>query len=286
MKKQLDKKLIKRLIKKLTTTFQELIGAIVFYTQIPIPIIVPYQLHRIARFAPWVGLLIGMGLVLVDILLAWLRMENFSRAVLLVCLWVALTGGLHLDGVMDTADGLAVQDPQRRLQVMQDSRTGAFGVLAAVLLIFLKIAALTDLSPAASVLSFPEPVAPSLFSLRTFGLLLAPAWGRWGQLLAIALYPYLKPTGKGAFLKQEIQLPQDLLWGLSCLGLLTGLQAWGTGHWQSVLGIFLGGTIISGLIGYWFYKKLGGHTGDSYGAVVEWTEAIFLSFLVLGKTLL
>ena len=293
MKKQLDKKLIKRLIKKLIITFQGLIGAIVFYTPIPIPIIVPYQLFRIARFAPWVGLLIGMGLVLGDILLAWLGMKSFSRAVVVVCLWVALTGGLHLDGVMDTADGLAVQNPQQRLQVMQDSRTGAFGVMAAILLIFLKIAALTDLTDLApsfptfslassSITSTPVsiPFFSSLFTLRTFGLLLAPTWGRWGQVLAIALYPYLKPTGKGAFLKQEIQLPQDLFWGLGCLGILAGLQAWGMQHWQSTLGIFLGGAIISGLTGYWFHRQLGGHTGDTYGAVVEWTETIFLVFLV------
>jgi adenosylcobinamide-GDP ribazoletransferase len=127
----------KELIKKLIMTWQGLIGAVVFYTQIPIPAIVPYQIYRIARFAPWVGLLIGTSLVLGDTFLAWLGVANFSRAVLLVCLWVLLTGGLHLDGVMDTADGLAVQDPQKRLQVMQDSRPGAFGVLAAVLFIFL-----------------------------------------------------------------------------------------------------------------------------------------------------
>jgi adenosylcobinamide-GDP ribazoletransferase len=285
----MEKELIRKLIEKLLITWQGLIGAVVFYTQIPIPAIVPYQIYRIARFAPWVGLLIGMILVLGDTLLGWLGVANFSRAVLLVCLWVLLTGGLHLDGVMDTADGLAVQDPQKRLQVMQDSRTGAFGVLAAVLLIFLKVAALTDLTNLTNLTNLtiapsnflPAPLSASLFTFRNFGLLLAPTWGRWGQVLAIALYPYLKPTGKGAFLKQEMQLPQDLCWGLGCLSIITGLQVWGMGHWQSALGIFMGGAIISGLTGYWFDRQLEGHTGDTYGAVVEWTEAIFLSFLVI-----
>lgn len=270
----MKKQLIKRLIKKLIGIFQGLIGAVVFYTQIPIPSILPYQIYRIARFAPWVGLFIGGCLVLGDLLLAKLGLVDFSRAVWLVCLWVALTGGLHLDGVMDTADGLAVQDPQQRLQVMQDSRTGAFGVMAAILLILLKIAALTDLS---------SHLSPYSSSLRMFGLLLAPTWGRWGQVLAIALYPYLKPTGKGAFLKQEIKLPQDLCWGLACLGILAGFQGWKTGNWQSTLSVFIGGGVISGLTGYWFHRRLGGHTGDIYGAVVEWTEAIFLSVLVIYK---
>lgn len=267
-------------------TYQGLIGAVVFYTQMPIPSIIPYQIYRIARFAPLVGVLIGMVLVLGDTLLGWLGIAYFSRAVLLVSLWVLLTGGLHLDGVMDTADGLAVQNPQQRLQVMQDSRTGAFGVLAAVLLIFLKVAALTDLSNLSNLSISPSnslavPLLTSLFSLKNFGLLLAPTWGRWGQVLAIALYPYLKPTGKGAFLKQELRLPADLFWGMACLGILTGLQIWSMGHWLVVLGIFLGGAIISGLTGYWFDRQLGGHTGDTYGAVVEWTEAIFLIFLVI-----
>ena len=285
----MEKELIKKLIISFQITCQGFIGAIVFYTQIPIPAIIPYQIYRIARFAPWIGLLIGIVLVLGDTLLGWLEVANFSRAVLLVSLWVLLTGGLHLDGVMDTADGLAVQNPQQRLQVMQDSRTGAFGVLAAVLLIFLKVAALTDLTNSTN--STNLSIAPSnslsvtlftsLFTLRNFGLLLAPIWGRWGQVLAIALYPYLKPTGKGAFLKQELRLPADFFWGIACLGILTSLQVWGMGHWQSALGIFLGGAIISGLTGYWLDRQLGGHTGDTYGAVVEWTEAIFLIFLVI-----
>lgn len=275
--------MIKKLIISFQITWQGFLGAIVFYTQIPIPAIIPYQIYRIARFAPWVGLLIGMVLVLGDTLLDWLGVASFSRAVLLVSLWVLLTGGLHLDGVMDTADGLAVQDPQQRLLVMQDSRTGAFGVLAAVLLILLKVAALADLTglSIAPSNSFSVPLVTSLFTLRNFGLLLAPTWGRWGQVLAIALYPYLKPTGKGAFLKQELHLPQDLFWGITCLGILTGLQVWSIGNWLVVLGVFLGGTIISGLTGYWFDRQLGGHTGDTYGAVVEWTEAIFLIFLVI-----
>ncbi len=282
-------KLLFKSCQKILITFQGFIGAIVFYTQIPIPAIIPYQIYRIARFAPWVGLLIGMVLVLGDTLLGWLGVANFSRAVLLVCLWVLLTGGLHLDGVMDTADGLAVQNPQQRLQVMQDSRTGAFGVLAAVLLIFLKVAALTDLNRLSNSInisisppiSLPISLSASLFTLKNFGLLLAPMWGRWGQVLAIALYPYLKPTGKGAFLKQELRLPYDLFWGITCLGILTGLWVWSMGTWLSALGIFVGGAIISGLTGYWFDRQLGGHTGDTYGAVVEWTEAIFLSFLVI-----
>jgi adenosylcobinamide-GDP ribazoletransferase len=176
---------------------------------------------------------------------------------------MALTGGLHLDGAMDTADGLAVQDPKRRLEVMTDSATGAFGAMTAVVLLLLKTAALTDME-----------------ANRGFALMLAAGWGRWGQVVAIALYPYLKPTGKGAFHKQTIRPYLDIGLGLVFLlstaggyGLLTSTQIWGVG-WS-----VLGGGVIALLAGAWFHRQLGGHTGDTYGAVVEWTEALCLCWL-------
>jgi len=257
--------------RKLVKGLKGLIGALVFYTRLPVSEKIPYEIDRIGRFAPVVGLLLGICLVIGNRGLEWLGIGSFSRAVLLVCLWCLLTGGLHLDGVMDTADGLAVQNPQLRLRVMQDSQTGAFGVMAGGLLILLKVAFLTDL----------EYSNTFIYSSRFWALLLAPVWGRWGQVLAIALYPYLRPTGKGAFLKAEMQLPIDFLWGAGCLILLTGLQIWGTGNLPFTLGLFLGGGTIAWGVGYWFYKRLGGHTGDSYGAVVEWTEAAFLGLVLV-----
>jgi adenosylcobinamide-GDP ribazoletransferase len=257
--------------RKLVKGLKGLVGALVFYTRLPISAKIPYEIDRIGRFAPVVGLLLGICLLVGDRGLGWLGLESFSRAVLLVGLWCLLTGGLHLDGVMDTADGLAVQNPQLRLQVMQDSQTGAFGVMAGGLLLLLKVAFLTDL----------EYDHTFTYNSRFWALLLAPVWGRWGQVLAIALYPYLRPTGKGAFLKAEMQLPIDLFWGAGCLLLLTGLQIWGTGNWLFPLGLFLGSGTIAGGVGYWFYRRLGGHTGDSYGAVVEWTEAAFLGLVLV-----
>ncbi len=232
------------------------LGAIAFYTIIPVPIAWP-DFGRIARWIPLVGLFLGLILVLLDITLAGLGMPPLTRAVVLVGVWVYLTGGLHVDGVSDTADGLAVTDPQRRLAVMADSVTGAFGVMAVTMVLLLKIAALTDLS-----------------DNRALALILAPIWGRWGQVMAIALYPYLKPTGKGAFHKVAFCLPWDcggVIWGL--IALFGGLR-WG------IIAISAG-IALALLTGYWLYRRLRGHTGDTYGAVVEWTEALFLVFLTI-----
>jgi adenosylcobinamide-GDP ribazoletransferase len=161
---------------------------------------------------------------------------------------------------MDTADGLAVGDPKRRLQVMMDSATGAFGAMAAIMIIILKITALTE-------------IAENHYLV----LMSACGWGRWGQQMAIACYPYLKPTGKGAFHKQAIRSYLDLFpsWFL-----LLGLSAvvWLIHPQKLVLavGMVLAGSVISVVTAAWFNYKLGGHTGDTYGAVVEWTEALFL----------
>jgi adenosylcobinamide-GDP ribazoletransferase len=200
---------------------------------------------------------LGLILVLLDITLASLGMPSLTRSVILVGVWVYLTGGLHLDGVSDTADGLAVTDPQRRLEVMADSVTGAFGVMAVTIVLLLKIASLTDLS-----------------GNRDLALILAPIWGRWGQLMAIALYPYLKPTGKGAFHKASFLLPWD------CGGVIWGLIGLAWGGWWGIITI-IAGIAIALTTGYWFHRRLGGHTGDTYGAVVEWTEALFLVFLTI-----
>ncbi|WP_346291245.1 adenosylcobinamide-GDP ribazoletransferase [Sphaerothrix gracilis] len=241
-------------------------GALVFYTTLPLPQNWPLDFLRIARFAPLIGLLIGGGLGLVDFGLLQLGLPLLTRSVLVVAIWLAFTGGLHLDGAMDTADGLAVQDPRKRLTVMADSVTGAFGAMTAVVLIGLKVAALSELALD-----------------RWLALMIVAGWGRWGQVLAIALYPYLKPTGKGAFHKQHIRFPWDLLPGLLALTLL-GLGQWAIVPdlgWQ-ILANHLAGLAIALLTGAWLNYRLGGHTGDTYGAVVEWTEALLLCWLSRG----
>ena len=129
------------MLKQLST----LVGAIAFYTCLPVPQRWTLRLDGIARWAPVVGLGIGGLVGLLDCGLGYLGMPILTRSAIVVAVWVTITGGLHLDGAMDTADGLAVLDPQRRLQVMADSYTGAFGAMTAGIILLLKVAALTDI---------------------------------------------------------------------------------------------------------------------------------------------
>ncbi|MCG9891843.1 MAG: adenosylcobinamide-GDP ribazoletransferase [Thermosynechococcaceae cyanobacterium MS004] len=258
-------------------------GALVFYTILPLPQHWPLEFSRIARWAPWIGGLIGVFLTLTNHLLQQWSASDLLRGVLVTALWILITGGLHLDGVMDTADGLAVLDPERRLSVMSDSRTGAFGAIAAIVLVLLKVAAISDLSPNAP-------------------LWVIPIWGRWAQWYAIARYPYLKPDGKGAFHRRSLKLPQDLgpslVLFLGILGLywhrqpssISGLKSGLTSGLASGLtpglvsgllqtGISLG---IAWGVGAWFNQRFHGMTGDLYGAITEWTEALILCSFSLG----
>ncbi|BBD59556.1 cobalamin synthase [Nostoc sp. HK-01] len=242
-----------------------LIASVIFYSVIPFPYIHGLDFRGVSRFAPIVGLLIGGILGICDTGMIYLGIPVLTRGALIVCAWIALTGGLHLDGAMDTADGLAVGNPEKRLEVMADSATGAFGAMAAIAIVLLKTSALTDIE-----------------AHRWLILIAACGWGRWGQQLAILRYPYLKPTGKGAFHKEAIRSYKDIIPGLLLLLSLSGLL-WliDSQNLFLALAMILAGSAIAWLTGVWFNHKLGGHTGDTYGAVVEWTEALFLCVLTV-----
>jgi adenosylcobinamide-GDP ribazoletransferase len=254
----------------LTNNFTSLLAAIAFYTCCPIPANLQLDFARIARWAPLIGVLLGGGLGLIDSGLEWLEMPELIRSSLIVAIWLWWTGGLHLDGAMDTADGLAVQDPDRRLTVMSDSVTGAFGAMVAVIIILLKAAALSAIA-----------------TEKIWVLMLVAGWSRWGQVLAIALYPYLKAEGKGAFHRQGMKLPQDVLVGMVVLLAVTGFQIYIQPQNWLVLGLrSLAGGGVAVLMGYYFDRKLGGHTGDTYGAVVEWSETLLLCLFTIPQNLI
>jgi adenosylcobinamide-GDP ribazoletransferase len=236
------------------------IAAVMFYTCIPLPATWPVEFAGMTLYAPIVGLGLAIGLGGVWQGLTALDLAASLSALLVVALWIGITGGLHLDGAMDAADGLAVTDPVRRLEVMSDSRSGAFGVMAAIVLIGLKTLAIASLAQG-----------------HLWVLIAACTWGRWGQLAAIVRYPYLKPTGKGAFHQEWLTSPWQivpmflLVFGLNFLPLV-----WGHSTVPMAFGLAVGGGAIALGVGAWFQAQFGGQTGDTYGAIVEWTEALVL----------
>ncbi len=240
-----------------------LLAAWIFYTRVPLPYLTlgAADFQGIARWLPLVGLIIGLALILTDLGLRSL-VPDPVRAVGVLWLWISITGGFHLDGVADTADGLSVdahdhEGQQRRLAVMSDSRVGALGGVALILVVLIKVSAL---------LSITATQWPYLG--------LAPAWGRWGQMITIKLYPYLKEKGQGRFLKDSTRAFDLLPMSLGLILITWGLGVWTDLELRSLLLWSVGVAGISLGISWRLARRLGGHTGDTYGAVVEWTEAM------------
>ena len=238
-------------------------SAVIFYTRLPLPRSWTNCWQRIARWASLIGLILGLLMGFTHSALLKVGFSPLVAGAVITSLWLGATGGLHLDGAMDTADGLAVVDSQKRLEVMRDSATGAFGSMVAIVILLLKTSAISDIT-----------------HFSWLFLMLAMSWSRWGQLIAIALYPYLRATGKGAFHKEHLSIYADIF--LSSLIVLLG--SWsgvllGVISWWQLLGVIGGCSAITLSAGYYFYYQLEGHTGDTYGAVVEWSEVFILLFL-------
>ncbi len=243
---------------------RDLSGAWIFYSVLPAwPVVAP-RFTRIARFAPWIGAVLG-GLQA----LLWAALDGrvplLAQVALTLALALWLTGGLHMDGAMDTADGLAAGE--RLLEAMDDSRVGACGAQALALLLLLRSAALACLGPAA-------PVA----------LVWAAIWGRVAPLPAMAHFPYLRPGGTAAFHRRHwaglaVELRPTLLLVVAlAVPTLTLVRP------PALAAALLAGGAVAWRVPHRLGRRLGGHSGDSYGACVEWAEtlALLLSGLVLA----
>ncbi len=243
---------------------RDLAGAWIFYSVLPAwPAPAP-RFERIARFAPWIGAVLGA----LQALLWWGLQGHVplvAQVALVLALGLWLSGGLHMDGVMDSADGLAAGD--RCLEAMADSRVGASGVQALVLVLLLRTAALALLGAAA-------PMA----------LVWAAVCGRLAPLPAMAWFPYLRPGGSAAFHRAHgAALAVELRPTLLLLPLLLLLPWPGLASWPVPTGLvaLVPALFVPVALG----RRLGGHSGDTYGACVEWSESLGLLLIAAALRL-
>ena len=216
------------------------------------------DLGRAAGWFPVVGLGMGACLALASIAIDHISPPGVG-AMLLVALWAAMTGGLHLEGLADTCDGLGGGwSRERTLSIMWDARTGPYGVTAIVLVLGLKATALASL---------PE-------GLAWRALVLAPVLARAGPLLLVALCPAARPEGAGHALAAGARWPALVAGGLvATLVSIATLGAWG------MLPLGLAGGLAWAWATY-LRRRLGGFTGDTLGALIETTEAGVLTLAV------
>jgi len=234
------------------------------------PIIKP-RFQRIARFAPLIGIVIGLLQSFFWILLRYFKWPNISAALISIAIGIFITGGLHIDGLMDTADGIGA-GPSKRIDAMKDSRIGAIGVQSLVIILILQIAAIIKL----------DFYAPFAFPIAAF-------WGRVSQIFAIGNYKYI-------FKQKSVSMHKKHWEGISkeirpsliiiFLGIIFFLFSNNINISNSLLliSIVLSGLITSILIPHFINKSLGGHNGDSYGAglvITETTNLLILSIILV-----
>ncbi|MCM8815598.1 MAG: adenosylcobinamide-GDP ribazoletransferase [Candidatus Omnitrophica bacterium] len=240
---------------------KRLLIAITFLTRLPIPVSKEISQKDMARITPFftlVGVIIGCLLILINYALSFI-FPNFAVNTIIVISLFAITGGLHLDGLMDTFDGLLSGKNQvRKLEIMRDSRVGAMGVASAICIFASKLAFLNALS----------------LSDKVNALLLFPIFGRWSMVFAISFFPYAnaKP-GLGSLFVEHARKSYVFWATIPVIILAIPLLLWKA--FPVLIVIFL----FTWLIGRSISKKLGGLTGDTYGAICEIIETLSLAIL-------
>jgi len=216
---------------------------------------------RASRFAyPVVGIVLGLLLAGLSWILQRAGVAPALSAFLIVAVLAALTGGLHLDGLADTSDGLFLWgDASRRLAVMRDPHVGSYGVTMVVLILLGKYAALSSMTG----------------SVRALALFGALAVSRSLIVVSAGFAPYARPEGTGRLLI-EATTPQEAIAAAALSLLVASLTSQVAGLAAGVTALALTGglTMLA-------RRRLGGVSGDTLGALAELSETAYL--LILGS---
>ncbi len=231
----------------ITSVWRDAKTALSFLTTVPVGYADSAQPGRAFAYFPLVGGLIGGVLAA----LAWaLPFSAAVNAVLVLAAWVIITGGLHLDGLGDSCDGLLASVPvARRLEIMKDPQTGSWAVIGLILVLLGKWASLMQMS------------IPAL-------LVLPPVAGRWGMVLQASAFAYARESGLGGYFRQGLGRVQVIIATVTALVLFVAFGGWIAG--LAVAAVTL---VMAFGLGRWAAGRLGGGlTGDVYGATCELIE--------------
>lgn len=258
-------------------------AALSMFTTLPsptFPAITRRTAHRAVVALPWVGLVLGLLSAAFSGVLLMIGAPPLLAAATLLGLLAWWTGGLHLDGVADVADGLGSRAPATRaLQIMKRSDIGPMGVISLVFVLLLGISALSGLVPdspgLAGWLHWVLPVA------------LGPAWGRFTILLATTeRSPSARPDGFGSLVTGAGTTGTIIATG-SVLALITV----GTGSLFGAGGMLVLAAASALAVGWallWLrhlVRRFGGVTGDCFGSLIETAQLAYWLCLTIGLPL-
>jgi len=246
------------------------LAALKFLTIIPLPWRREASLEEVGRsigYFPVIGLIIGLILAGLNWLLSLFLPSAVVNGLLIVSM-VVLSGALHLDGFVDTCDGIAGHKTvEERWRVMHDSRAGAFGIVGVFLLLLVKYVSLS---------SVPE-------NLLMVTLVLMPVVSRWAMVYTVFAYPYARPAGLGRIFKQGASWQGFTIATVITLAVAIGLTRLAniTYFYLAGLAIMLAIWVIVVAMATYLKRKFAGLTGDTYGAINEVAEVCVLILICL-----
>lgn len=249
----------------MTAWLRSLGDAVRFLTLVPVPGPGSHDASDGLSLFPLVGLLIGAASAVVG-LGAYHLFGAPLHVVAVVAATSIITAGVHLDGLADTCDAVfSWRSRERKLEIMTDSRIGAMGAIALVLVIAFKIAALLALG-----------------EYWWLGALFCPVFGRWADLYGIASFPAAKAEGLASSVRAGA--PSGHL--LQATGLTVVLTAplWFFGEWIPLFAALVAAVLAVHALAAAVVRSLGGLTGDVYGALSEIGEVLALLALCAALT--
>ncbi|MBI2861109.1 MAG: adenosylcobinamide-GDP ribazoletransferase [Chloroflexi bacterium] len=242
-----------------------LLAALHFLTVLRLPWVResrPDELGRSTAYFPLVGLFVGLALAGLYWLLGQALPAPLVTA-LLVASMAALTGAMHLDGFIDTCDGIAGhRTVEERWRIMHDSRAGGIGVAGVIILLLVKYASLSSVPPA----------------LMMASLVLMATVSRWGMTYAVFAYPYARPSGMGKAFKEGAGWPGFVI--ATLITVAVALALWPALGLSSLFALVAAWVVIVAVASY-LKRKLSGLTGDTYGAINEIAEITVLVVIIL-----
>lgn len=240
---------------------ESIVVAFQFLTRLYLPINVEWDTTNLRRSLMWFGLVGAfIGVILAGAMTLFNRFDLIPAvsAIIILLIWIFITGGMHIDGISDMADGFfSMRDKEKTLEIMKDSHVGAFGVITIVFLLLIKFEMLKEFI---------------IIEKNAWLLILPPTIARIAAGLVLSFYETTKKSGLGYTFHSS---DPRIFWAI---GFVVTLIISSIINIKSL--IFIGIAILaSNLMALWAKKKIGGLNGDIYGAIVETVEVIGMVFI-------
>ena len=242
-----------------------------FLTRLPAPPLPKATKEDWGRIAPYftlIGFILGFILYFFGTVFINFKFPVLFSSLLVLLIWILITGGLHMDGLMDTFDGIGCQDKSRKLEAMKDSRIGAFGAIGGIFIILFKLITLCTI----------------LLNKLLFIIVISLVLSRFLTVYSFTFLSKNKDSGvSSSLLLSGIKKPEDLLVNLVFFIIVSFLFI-SFSHLKFFYFFFILICFFLCLFWtYWLDNHFKGHTGDTFGALIELSETTILGLAVILK---